>query len=548
MMRNENVFYSDSGEAVSEANARALAIHHAIKPELQENYESQKATVRNSFLLAIAISTAGIVGLLVNGSLIVWGLVAAGPVVFGGGKLYAGSMTPDVEVQELAKGYWTGYAIQQDEETYLFDATDTTETTTFELDLLSDETAVADVRNDLKEFDDRPVITTEDTNPEAQFLDNFGEVDRILDNTEVHEFEAPLIKDDDTAESIDMLAGGTSEAMIDTGDITMSFAEAESKVERLAEFEELIDEEQGESLLQDIENQGKVIADDLTQLQETAVELLNDHIQTAGDMFGQITYHFYCPDCAEDDIDTVLVHPPNVELWHCDACRSDFSYGEGIPRHKIRDDIVLDVVDRLWIEKDDERRKIYDSIEDQKTELKDKEYSEKQETIRSVGDRIKTLRREIKDLKTEAQAKEEAVDRIGSLMVKYERLHEERSENFKEDVSAAFEEIDEETEQIMEETRSVEQEKLEEAEEEAEAKAELMREEERAMEREKLAMQQQMMEEQTQELLEGQEEITKQQTQAIREGQEQQTAEIQAGQAKSTNLTLRALKDGKGGQ
>jgi hypothetical protein len=77
-------------------------------------------------------------------------------------------------------------------------------------------------------------------------------------------------------------------------------------------------------------------------------------------------------------------------------------------------------------------------------------------------------------------------------MVKYERLDEQRKQDFEREVEAAFAEIDEETERILEQTRNEEQERIEAAEQDAKEKAQMMREDERRREIEKFAARQEM--------------------------------------------------------
>jgi hypothetical protein len=252
----------------------------------------------------------------------------------------------------------------------------------------------------------------------------------------------------------------------------------------------MVDEDRGESVLLEVSEQCRELAGELSGHQEAAVGLLNDHLSTAGDYFGLVTYNFYCPDCLDDDIDSEL--EPVDDEWFCDVCRSHYPQGVGVPRHAIRDDLVLDISDQLWVEKDDPLREIYENIDDQKSELEEREFEQRREEIRTVGDRINDVRSRIRDLKTEAKAKRGSIDRIGELMVEHERLAEQKREEFRRDVQQSYDEIERETQQAIEETRDVVEGRIEEAEKEAGEKAELMREEERAFEREKVAYEQEM--------------------------------------------------------
>jgi hypothetical protein len=481
-------------------------------------------------------------------------VLALGVAVMIGSVLRARYRDPPVQIKGLTKGYWTAHQVTNSSGTYLFDASGATAETEFEFRLLSDPDQAAEARDHLDSLQDMPVVQTEQTNPEADFKQRLNEVESLVETAETQHLRTPVIGNDRAVQSIRSLSNEADRDVLNTEGAQLSMDDAQEQVSQLSEFEEMVDEDQGESALQDITRLSASISDDLTGLQETAVALLNDHVRTAADMFGMKTYNFYCTNCAEDDIDSLLTYEPQQQHWHCDTCRTDFEMGQGIPRHKIRDGLVLDIVDNLWVEKDDEKRRIYEEIEDQKAELEEREFEENQRTIRNATDRIKDLREEVQDLKTEAEAKEGAVDKVGSLMVQYDRLHEERVDEFRENVSEAFSEIDQETQELLEETRQVEQERIEEAQEEAEEKAELLREEERALEREKLAMQQQMMAQQVQ----AQEEIAEKQAQAqhdIAAKQVQAQHDIAAKQVQAQNqtakeqtmATLSALQSGKEG-
>lgn len=75
------------------------------------------------------------------------------------------------------------------------------------------------------------------------------------------------------------------------------------------------------------------------------------------------------------------------------------------------------------------------------------------------------------------------------MMTKYDRLREERKNEFQEDVIEAVDRVDKETERVLEETRNFEQEQTEAAEKEAEQRAQIQREEEQRRHREQLAAQ-----------------------------------------------------------
>lgn len=505
-MRVPNVLFS-GGEPVPETEARALAVHDALDEHLADHVADQWAVLRNGSVAAVGALVVGLA--LVATGLPAWGgvVVLLGLAAGGGAYYRVTTMEPEVAVTGMEKGHWTAYVVSDDDGSLVFDATESVRETEFSVDLLPDAETAEGIRDDLADIGEFPVLLEDDDDVESAFLETLSDVETAIDRAETHRIRAPLFgRSDDTVGSLSRLLDHAGEDPIDAGGTELSLSAAVDQVEALTEFEEMVDEDRGESVLQDVSEQSRKLANDLSNTQAEAVRLLNDHVATAGDYFGLVTYNFYCPDCVSDDIESRLEAVDDE--WYCDTCRSEFPIGTGVPRHRIRDDLLLDVIDQLWVEKDDELRELYENIEDQKTELEEREFEQRREEIRTVGDRIKEVRGRIRDLRTEAKSKRGAIDRIGALMVKYDRLKHERKEAFQQDVAETFEEVDRRTEQVIEETRDVVQGRIEEAEKEAKEKAALMREEERAMRREELAFQEAMAERRHQEELHQRAELT----------------------------------------
>jgi len=489
-MRVSSVVFED-GRAVGEKRARALAIHDAVGEDISRHIDEQWSTIRLlagggagvallGILLAIARSTRAGVALLLLG------VIGAG-----GGIQYVRSREPDVTVTSVEKGYWTGYVVPDRDGAVIFDATESIEPSQFKLDLLEDPSRAREIDEELRSMRDYPVVMDAEGNVERSFLDLMDDVETQLQGTRSHEITAPVLTDSDPAvRSLSRLAPKANEEPVDAGGVSLSMSDANDQVDAFDEFESMANEDHGESVLLSVSEQSRELANELSGLQETAVGLLNDHLGTAGDLFGLVSYNFYCPDCKGDDIDSGLELLDTEGEWYCPTCRSNFESDDGIPRHRIRDEIVLDVWDQLWIEKDDQRREVYESIEDQKAELEEREFEQRREEIRTAEDRIKDIRAKIRDLQTEAKAKQGVVDEIGRLMVKYERLNEQKKEKFSRDVEEAFEQIDAETEKALEEMEGLIQDRIEDAEAEAEEKAEMLREGERQRERERVAYEQ----------------------------------------------------------
>ena len=489
-MRLSSVVF-EGEQAVGEQEARTLAIHDALSDDVGAHVDRQWTRIKYVGAAGLVAVVLGLVLLIVGSTAPGVGLLLLGALGGGGGVAYVRSRDPDVTVQSVEKGYWTGYAVPDRDGAVLFDATESVQPRQFRLELLTDPDQAAAVERKLTSVAEFPVVTQDARDVESSFLDLLDDIGQQVRDAETHEVSAPVLTPEDSAtKSLLRLAPMADEEPIDAGGVSLSPAEANEQVERFDAFESLADEDHGESVLLQVSEQSRELATELSGLQETATDLLNDHLRTAGDMFGAISYTFYCPDCETDDIESRLELLDDGGQWYCDTCRSNFAADDGIPRHRIRDDIVLDVWDQLWVEKDDQRREIYESIEDRKAELEEREFEQRREEIRTAEERIKDIRTRIRDLQTEAKAKQGTVEEIGKLMVKYERLNERKKEAFRQDVTEAFDEIDAETEAVLERTEGIVQDRIQTAEREAEKKAEMLREDERQRERERIAHEQ----------------------------------------------------------
>lgn len=484
----------EADETVGETKARSLAISEVLREPLSEHLDTQQTRVRYAVGIGVAAVVLGVVALLANaGGAIAGILVVGGIAVGGGGYAYVNSQSTDVTVTGIEQGYWTGHCLPIREGVVVYDATDSVETTSFELERLSSDEVVEQATSRLDELEEYPVVMDRDSNVETTVTDTLTAVKSELDSAEQHTVEAPIISADgpesNAIEEFTALADSDETVSLDA---TVSSESAREDIEALADLEEMAASDE-EAELDELSERSRTVANDLSGMQETAIDLLNDHVGTAADAFGLVSYNFYCPECQADDIDTTVeLSDPEDGEWYCETCRSTHETAEVIPRHRIKDDIVNPVWDQLWIEKDDQRREIYENIEDQKEELREREFEQRREEIRSATDRIRDLRSRIRDLKTQAKAAEGKVAEIGELMVKYERLHEERKQDFEQEVEASFAEIDAETDRILEETRNEEEARIQQAQEAAAEKAQVIREEERRREVEKFVAEQQM--------------------------------------------------------
>ena len=491
-MRVSEVLH-EGNAPVDETDAETLAINEVLREPLSNHLDQQQTRLRYAIGGGSIAVVAGIGALVAGlGAPIALGLIVLGLGIGGGGYAYFSSQDPDVTVESVQKGYWTGHCLPVQNGTIVYDAEGSLDTQSFELERLTDKSAVSNANERLAEMEEFPVVMDRNESVEATLTRVLENVQSEIETAEQRTVEAPIVAESEPeADAVEAFASMATDEDSVPADVAVSREEARADIEELDELEQMAASDSTESDLEALSDTSRQLVDDLSGMQETAVDLLNDHIGTAADAFGLVSYNFYCPDCKADDVEsTVELSEPTAGKWYCETCRTTHETDGIIPRHRIKDDIVNPVWDQLWIEKDDQRRELYENIEDQKTELREREFEQRQEEIRSVTDRIRDLRSRIRDLKTEAKAAEGKVSEIGDLMVKYDRLREQRKREFEQEVEASFAEIDSETERILEETRNEEQERIERAEQVAEEKTELMREEERRREIEKFIAEQ----------------------------------------------------------
>lgn len=489
-MRITRTTLTEAG-GLGESASLALAINEAVADDVAASLEERKK-------LLLGGGAAILIGVLLGGYLLVDGSTVPGLAVAvvglaGGGGLiaFARSKEPDVTVASVEKRFWPVHVFPRPEGQIVYDAADVMDDVAFELELLDDPGAIERAREQLVRPSEFPVVMARESNVESRYLDVLETVRTTLGNAQTRRVEAPVLESGaSTVESLDRLA-----AYAESDDLRVEpaipFAEAHEQIEALEEFERYAASDDAEDEMGAFTVESEETAGALQAAQENGIELLNEHVTHAGDVFALSTYHFYCPSCLADGIETRLdVGFDGEPTWYCATCRESVEQSDVVPKHRIRDGVVEDVWDRLWIEKDDQRRRIYERIEDQKAELKEREFELRRDEIRSASDRIKDVRSKIRDLKTQATAGMGAIDEVGSLMVKYDHIQATRKQEFERDVDEAISRIDRETEELLEETKNVQEERLEEAEAEAEEKARLEKEDELRRERERIALEQ----------------------------------------------------------
>lgn len=473
------------------------AVADVVTDDLESFLDQQTERLHKLIFASAAMVVLGGV-LLVYGSGLVTvglGLIAGGFLIGGGGVAYIKSQSPPVTVKNVECRLWTAHILPDEDGSIVYDATDTANHSELTLKQLDNPEKLSLAQEFLEELDELPVVMDREESVETDLHSTFDSVGNELEQATEKTVSAPIIDDHHpVVESLQQLAESATDGDVDHDALAVDLEKAESDVQSIEELETLAFETDAEEELQTIKSEAEKTVAEVSDTQETAIDILGDHISTVGNILTMGSYNFYCPSCAEDDVDSSLEvkKSGNTFSWHCDTCQSRFHNELVIPKHEMKDGIVEPVWDQLWIEKDDERRAIYENIEDQQSELKEREFEQRQEEIRRAWDQIKDLRSKIRDLRTDARAAQGTVEQIGQMMVKYERLNEERKQKFHQDVAEAKQEIDEMTEEIVEETRQLEQQKIEEAQKEAEEKAQLIREEERQREREKFIAQQEL--------------------------------------------------------
>ena len=493
----------DDDRSLETTETQALAACEGMRDRIEEHLTRQTTHAKwisagGATLIGLGVATFALVDQIIG--LAIGGIGLLGTAA---GLAFVRTRELDATVQSIEKGYWTGYLIPDRRGTVIFDATESIDQTEFTLELLTDPAHVETIEQRLASLREYPIVMTPDADIEEEFLGTLTEVENAIEEAESRRINAPIVTETHPAvESVDRLLEAADSEPIATGGVTLSPNEATTHVKAINAFETMADEDHGESVLREVRQRSREIETDLSELQETATELLNKHVETAGETFGRISYHFYCPDCLADDVESRLELLDGESGRYCPTCRSNFDHGVGVPRHRIRDDIVLDIHDQLWIEKDDQRREIYESIEDQKAELEEREFEQRREEIRNVDERVRDIQAEIRDLETESEAKKEATLRTILIMDKYDRLRQQQVERFRRDVTEAFEEIDEMAGRAIERTESVVSDRIEQAREEAAEKAEALREEERKRQRERIAYEQAQADHRTEKALE----------------------------------------------
>ena len=496
--RSEMSRLGDRDESLDDAEESGLIIGTVIADTLAQGLNEKVQTARRWIIVAVLLVLVGI-GIGVMGFPMYGGLAIVGAIVSGILAYRASNRDPDVNVSRVEKRFWTGYLIPQQDGLLVYDGTGVEDETDFMLEQVQNKEKLHAASDTLRSVSTLPPILPADTDHvESDVQKTIDEVNTELSSTNRTEIRAPVVAPDDPlVDGIRTVSAATpaTEAPRDVTSTELSLAEAQDQAQRIANLETLAFEGDAEDSLRELKHDGQRAVSQLTSAHEETVDLLNEHIHSVGDTLAVNSYSFYCPHCLEDEIhsELSLTYVQSELRLRCDTCKEWFTRDVEelfVPKHRMKDELVEDVWDQLWIEKDDEKRRIYENIEDQQSELRERELEQKRDAIQNAWNRIKDIRSKIRDLYTQAKAARGAVEETGEVMVKYERLREERKDTFQAEVKEAVDQIEEQTKRAIEDTREFEQQKLKEAEQEANERAELRHAEQRARQKELLATEQ----------------------------------------------------------
>lgn len=488
------------GEPVKSGTEVSSVIDAVIGEELEAFLDRQARRTTLFLLLAVAGALAGLAGVAVSlgalplpGSATPYAVGGVGALAVGlAGLIHVRRKDPPFEVARMNRLVRPFHVLPDAEGAIVADAREVLSPISFELDQVDDLDSIRSARDTVQDPALDRVLLPREANVEDSVHDALNRVRTQLSETESLDLEAPLFPGDHPVlPTLESLLPTFEDVPPVEAAQSIGLDEAEEVSRNLRELETLAFDTDAEDALQNLQTEGEEAVDALTDTQEDAIGALNGHIQEAGETLGVLSYNFYCPSCYEDDIESHLEvesRDGGGRSWACDTCRERFELdGQVIPKHRLKDELVEPIWDKLWIEKDDERRRIYERVEDQQEEFREREFEEKQRVIRDAWSRIKELRATIREIKTDARAGEGAVREIGDLLDRYDRIVQERKRQFYSDIEDAKDRIERETEQIIEETRNYQEEKIEKAEEQAEEKAEILKAEERKRHQEMIA-------------------------------------------------------------
>jgi transcription elongation factor Elf1 len=406
--------------------------------------------------------------------------------------LYDHFGTPLVNIKKIEKRYWTGLWMPYQNGCMFLNSSNGMKEVPFSLQKITN-------MNQLKESMERATmpykefpVVFDHKNFEEDFANDLETIISRLSDREERTVSIPVIKTNHPViDSIKKFQAYFKQKGLKNIKTTSTQKELERKVRELRVIETSAFKNNLNEVFNEFESKAAEKIKRMTKKQKESIEFLNEHIEKIGEILSISHFFFYCPTCADQEVSSVLKYDTqkDSDKWYCSACENYFEYEDLIiPIHRMKNNLFNHVWDQLWIEKEDEKLKIYNNIRDQKLELREKEFNHLQETIRNSWNRIKDIRSEIRDMGYSADAQQDAIEKIGTMMVKYERLNQLRKEEFIRDVRIITDQIGRETQRIIKESRNYDQKQLDKAEAQVKKREKIRKVEEIKRHQEKIVM------------------------------------------------------------
>lgn len=342
-------------EPVSEEFEVGIVAATVLKDELKEYLDTKRTRLLWSFGTGTLAVIAGLY--LTFGGSGGAGLLLAGVGItaFGVGT-YLYRRSPEVRLKRAEKRFWTGHLLPSPNGVMVVDGTGTVSDTEFEVEVLAQEDELSRTSDELRNEGELPIILPRERNIESDLKDEFSRLEQTLTNTNRTSVRVPPIgQASPIVDGIDEVLPYAEENEEDGGFVKIPITEACEKVDKIENLESLAFEDDVDETFSDLKTHSKRALDEITESQKEMVDLLNESIESTGDLLTLISYNFYCPDCLMDEIYSTLeleTSGGNLE-WYCGTCRSYHGLEEATPKNRIKDELIDEIWDRLWIEKDD---------------------------------------------------------------------------------------------------------------------------------------------------------------------------------------------------
>jgi hypothetical protein len=155
------------------------------------------------------------------------------------------------------------------------------------------------------------------------------------------------------------------------------------------------------------------------------------------------SHEYLCPVCILEDVSSKMLYDPAADRWTCPLCVNEVEPRFSTIRvHKIKNDLLNDIWDNLWIEKTDVRNQAIDDISNQKRNMANEEYKEKQQTLREFNALVKGLESKMRDLRSDVRAGLAFALKLGELMRKYEFADQVRIEQYLSQAEGVQKQVD----------------------------------------------------------------------------------------------------------